>query len=163
VYINSTGTYAVVFLTYEGNRVVELERDRAVEGGFIIEKTMTFTYDASGNLTELRIHRPAVDGIQPETNTIDRYENYDTGINVEGFSLIHDEFFDELILLPGVRFQVNNPRRETRTGDGTTYVVDWTYTYDGKNRPTAKTGQLMLTNGTQTGATFQLTGAFSYY
>jgi hypothetical protein len=163
VYINSTGNYAVVFLTYDGGRLVELERDVRVDGGFIIDKTSTFTYDATGNLTELRIHRPAIDGSQTETTTVDHFEDYDTGANVEDFSLLHDEFFDELILLPGVKFQVNNPRRETRTGDGINYVIDWSYTYDAKQRLAAKTGNLLLTNGAQSGSVFQLTGAFSYY
>jgi hypothetical protein len=45
--------------------------------------------------------------------TVDLFEQYDNKVNVDGFSLIHDDFFDHLVLLPGVQLQKGNPGRQT--------------------------------------------------
>ena len=132
-------------------------------GGFIIDKTMSFTYHPDGNLLEITEHRPPIDGLQPEATTVDRFEQYDDKINVDGFSLIHDDFFDHLVLLPGVQLQKGNPGRQTHTGDGVNFSVDYSYTYDDKNRPLAKAGDLTITNGSDTGRKFQTSSVFSYY
>ncbi|HEU4996555.1 MAG TPA: hypothetical protein VFT29_17180 [Gemmatimonadaceae bacterium] len=163
LYVNSTGTFTHVVFTYDGPKLIKVERDRRVDGGFIIDKTMTIAYDADGNLHRLSVHRPAIEGVQDETTTVDTYEQYDTGINVDGFALIHDEFIDHLVLLPGVQLQRANPRRETRTGDGLNYVVDYTYSYDDRNRPQTKTGALLIQNGQQAGQTIQTLSQFTYY
>src|SRR5689334_8779876 len=141
--VDDTGaTFMLVVLSYEGQKLVGLERDRRLDGGFIIDKTMSLTYDMAGNLRDLTEHRPAIAGLQDEETSVVHFEQYDAGINVDGFGLIHNDFFDHLVLLPGVQLQVTNPRRETRTGDGLNYVVDYTYTYDNQNRPLSKLGAL---------------------
>src|SRR6185437_12506507 len=114
------------------------------------------------NLLQLVDHRPAVAGLQDETTSIDRFEQYDDGINVDGFSLIHNDFFDHLFLLPGVRLQKGNPGRETLTGDGENYRVDYVYTYDAAHRPLSKTGTLVITSGTNAGQTIQTQSLFTY-
>ena len=162
-YVDESGSvYTTVFLTYSGGRLTELERDRKVTGGYIIDKTMTFAYDAAGNVSEITVHLPAIDGVQTEATYTDRYEQYDNKLNVDGFSLIHSEFNDHLVLLPGVVFQRGNPARATHTGDGDNYTVDYTYTYD-RNRPLTKTGDLVFTSGTLAGRHYQLSSQFSYY
>ena len=60
-------------------------------------------------------------------------------------------------------WQKGNPARVTRTGDGLNYVVDYTYTYDDKKRPLAKTGDVTFTNGPTAGQKFQTLSVFSYY
>jgi hypothetical protein len=155
--------FTALFFTYTGDKLATLERDRRVTGGFIIDKTLSFSYDANGNLLELTDHRPAIEGFQPETTSRDRFEQYDTGINVDGFSLIHDDFFDHLVLLPSVQLQKSNPRRVTRTGDGDNLVIEYSYTYDARNRPLRATGVLTYTTGSQTGQQFQVGSTFSYY
>jgi len=40
-----------------------------------------------------------------------------SNINVDGFSLIHDEFNDHLILLPDVQLQKGNPAREVSVAE----------------------------------------------
>ena len=62
-----------------------------------------------------------------------------------------------------MQLQKGNPRRETRTGDGLNYVVDYAYTYDDQNRPLSKIGALTITNGTDAGRQIQISSAFSYY
>ena len=163
-YVDASGVvFATLFFSYDGQKLIELERDRRVEGGFIIDKTMAFSYHADGNLLEITEHRPAIEGHQDETTTVDRFEQYDDKINVDGFSLIHDEFFDHLVLLPAVRLQKGNPARLTRTGDGINFRVDYSYTYDDKNRPLAKVGELTLLNGSDAGRAVQISSVFSYY
>ena len=162
--VDDTGsTFMLVVLSYEGQKLVGLERDRRVEGGFIIDKTMSLTYDSAGNLRDLTEHRPAITGLQDEETSVVHFEQYDSGINVDGFGLIHNDFFDHLVLLPGVQLQKGNPGRETRTGDGLNYVVDYTYTYDNQNRPLSKIGALTITNGTDAGRQIQTSSLFTYY
>jgi hypothetical protein len=155
--------FIALFFSYDGDKLITLERDRRVTGGFIIDKTMSFSYYPDGNLMELTTHRPSTDGVQPATTITDRFEQYDSGINVDGFSLIHDDFFDHLVLLPAVQLQKSNPRRVTRTGDADNYTVDYTYTYDAQNRPLATSGDLAFTTGTSAGQHFQVGSVFSYY
>jgi hypothetical protein len=150
-------------LSYEGGKLARLERRRQTGGSFVVDKATTFSYYPDGNLEELTEHRPAIDGFQPEATTLDRFEQYDDGINVDGFSLLHDDFFDHLVLLPGVLLQKGNPARVTHTGDGTNYVVDNVYQYDDQGRPLSATGDLVLLNGPDTGRHFQTQSSFTYY
>jgi hypothetical protein len=163
-YVDSEGiTFTNVFFSYEGQRLTGVARDRRVEGGFIVDKTMSFTYYSDGNLKDLTEHRPPVAGVQEEATFVTHFEQYDAGTNVDAFGLLHDEFFDHLVFLPGVLLQKGNPGRETRTGDGQNYTVDYTYAYDDRHRPLSKNGDLVLLNGTDAGKHFQTTSLFTYY
>lgn len=154
--------FEVVVLTYDGQKLIGLERDRRVTGGFVLDKTITLSYYPDGNLRELAEHRPAIAGFQDEQRYADLYERYDTENNANGFELLHDDFFDHLVLLP-IQLQKNNPQRVTRSGDGPNFVVEYTYTYDTSNRPLTRSGLVTLTNGTDVGRQIQVSSAFSYY
>jgi hypothetical protein len=163
-YINSAGVEFVrVHFTYDGQKLVGLSRERQLASGFVTDKTMSMTYGADGNLFELTEHFAAIAGIQDDATFVDRYENYDTGTNVDGFGLIHDEFFDHLVLLPGVQLQKGNPRVLTRSGDGLNFHVEYSYTYDDHNRPLEKAGQLTILNGSNAGQVIQTSSVFTYY
>lgn len=163
-YIRPDGSVSTkVKLSYDGTRLTGLERARELADSFVVEKTMSFSYYPDGNLMELTDHRPAVEGFQPASTTVDRFENYDTGINVDGFSLLHNDFFDHLDLLPSVILQKGNPRKVTRTGDGENYTVTYTYSYDAQNRPRSSNGDLLMQNGANAGPHFQVGSAFTYY
>ena len=114
-------------------------------------------------MREITERRPAIDGQQEATTTVDRFEQYDAKVNVDAFGLIHDDFFDHLVLLPGVQLQKGNPGRQTHTGDGVNFTVDYSYSYDDKNRPLAKSGAVTVTNGTDAGQKFQISSVFTYY
>jgi hypothetical protein len=159
---SSGAVFMVVSFTYDGPQLTGIERDRRVTGGFIIDKQVTLSYYPDGNLRQLAEHRPAIAGLQDELNYADLYEQYDAGVNVDGFDLLHDDFFDHLILLPNVQLQKGNPGRVTRTGDGLTFVVDYTYTYDERQRPLVRLGQV-TTGGTSGGQQFQISAVYSYY
>ena len=154
--------FELLVLTYDGQKLTGLERQRRLSGDLVIDKTMTLSYYPDGNLRELTQHRPAIAGFQDEQRYADLFEQYDTGINVDGFGLLHDDFFDHLVLLP-VELQKSNPRRVTRTGDGQTYVAEYTYTYDAGNRPLTGSGLITLTNGTTPGRQIPTSSGYSYY
>jgi hypothetical protein len=162
-YIDASGqVFTVVFFTYDGSKLVKLERNRRVPSGFIFDKEMSFSYYPDGNVRDITEHHPAFDG-PAETTTVDHYERYDDRINVDDFDLLHTEFFDHLLLLPGVRLQKGNPGRVTHTGDGDNYTVDYAYTYDDAGRPLTKSGELVFLTGPDTGKKFQTHSQFSYY
>ena len=163
-YTDATGVvFTQVRFTYDGAKLTGVERQRKTASGFIVDKTLTMAYGADGNLSVLTEHRPAIAGVQDDATFTDTFENYDTGINVDGFGLLHDEFFDHLILLPRVQLQKSNPGRITRSGDGINYRVEDTYLYDGLNRPRSKMGTLTITNGAMAGQQFPDAAFFTYY
>jgi hypothetical protein len=126
---------------------------------------MSFSYYADGNVMEIVEHRPAIENRQPETTSVDRFEQYDDKLNVDAFGLIHDDFLDHLVLLPGVTLQKNNPGKETfiGDGDGANFTVAYTYTFDSAGRPLTKNGTFVYTGGPDVGKVFPTLSTFSYY
>jgi len=162
-YLDALGTvFARVRLTYDGEKLSRLDRDRKRDAGLTLEKTLAFSYYADGNLQEIVDHRPAIDG-QEASTTVDRFEQYDDDINVDAFDLIHNDFFDHVVLLPNVVLQRGNPAREILTGGSVDYRFDYTYTYDGDKRPLVKAGIATILTGPEAGRTVPLHTSFSYY
>ena len=153
--------YVRIHLSYAGERLAKLERERRIGEFFQADKRLSFAYDSAGNLSEFTDERLPFPG-QTEATFVDRFEQYDGKINVDGFSLIHNEFFDHLVLLPGVHLQVGNPAGVTRSGSGINYHIDYTYTYDSANRPITKHGEGILTRGSGAGDRFETNATFSY-
>jgi hypothetical protein len=163
-YVDASGaTFTVNVYSYDGDKLVGVERDRRIGNELVTDKTITLSYWPDGNLHELAERRPAIDGVQSEASSVVTFDQYDIGRNVDDFDLIHDDFFDHFVLLPGVVLQKNNPRHETRTGDGPTFVVDYTYQYDDAGRPLTKRGDLVITSGDDVGRRFQIGSAYTYY
>jgi len=162
-YADSTGVvYKTVDLFYNGPKLVRLDRARRVNSGFVYEKTTTMSYYADGNLKDITYHFLPFENQTDVTYTL-HYEQYDNKINVDGFGLLHQEFFDHLFLLPAVQLQKNNPGKESLTGDGENYTVNYTYTYNDKNAPLTKTGDLLFLTGTHAGQHFEVSSTFTYY
>lgn len=162
-YLDPTGAvFARVRLTYDGDKLSRLDRERKLQTGFTVEKTMSFSYYADGNVEEIVDHRPAING-QEATTTVDRFEQYDDNINVTAFGLIHNDFFDHVVLLPSVQLQKGNPARETFTGGSVDYRFDYTYTYDAQQRPLVQDGTATILTGPDAGRTIPLHTALSYY
>lgn len=162
-YADSTGVvYTIINLAYDGRKLIKLERESKSGAAFVVDKTLTMSYHPDGNLKDLTYHFVPANG-QPQRTYTDRFEQYDDKINVDGFGLIHHEFFDHLVLLPEVQLQKNNPRKETRTGDAENYTADYTYTYNDKNAPLTKNGNLVFLTGAHTGEHFNVSTTYSYY
>ena len=157
--------YRHVAFTYIGDQVAKIEWDHK-EGdvGFLIDRTLTFTYLPDGNVKTINEHRPAHEG-SPEYTSLTQFAQYDKKINVDDFSLIHDGIHDHLFLLQGFRLQKNNPGKETfSAGPGqTAYTVNYTYTYNSDNTPSSKLGDLLFTGGGDAGKKFQTHAAYTYY
>jgi YD repeat-containing protein len=163
-YLDASGApFTIVSLSYNGARLMSLERRRKLETTFVLEKTMSFSYYPDGNIEQIVDHRPAVAGQQADATTTDRFEQYDDKINVDGFSLLHNDFFDHLVLLPGVVLQRGNPKKETFVADEMSYTVEYTYVYDDARRPQTKSGSVAFTTGPLIGQTFQTLSRFTYY
>ena len=55
-------TYRLVFFSYDGDQVKEIEWNRRVGNvGYIIDRTLNFTYYPDGNLKTMIEHRPVID------------------------------------------------------------------------------------------------------
>jgi len=163
MYADSMGVaYKKIALEYEGQKLTELTRLIIINNVFVLEKTMLFTYYPDGNLSEVIEDRPPLNG-QPGTTTGDRFGQYDDKINTDGFSLLHGEFFDHLVFLPGVQLQKNNPGKVNHFGSGDNYQVAYTYTYNDRKAPLIKSGTLTWQTGPNTGQIFHTTSIFTYY
>lgn len=160
---NGGQVIAITSFTYDGARLAKAERKVKIGGDFTVDRTLSFSYDAKGNLTDVVDQRPPIADHQAASTTTDHFEQYDDKLNVDGFSLLHPDFADALILLPGVELQRGNPARETLSGDTVGYTVSWTYTYDDRNRPLTKVGDLTWTKGPDIDQQDQVQSSFSYY
>jgi hypothetical protein len=164
-YFNATGViYRRISFAYDGEKLSKAEREVNPGSGFITEKTMRFLYRSDGNLLELITHHASIPAAgQTETTYSDRFEEYDNKMDTDGFSLLHEEFFDHVLLLPGVQFRKNNPLKIIHTGDGVNYKVDYTYTYNNKDAPLSRTGTLLWLNGADSGKQANVSAFYSYY
>lgn len=161
-YSNENGTvYKRAYFTFDGDLLRTIEWERKENAGYALERTLAFVYQADGNLLEMTDHRMPLAG-QAEATYESRFEQYDTKLNMDGFSLVHDNN-DHLLLLPGVMLQKNNPSRLIFTGTGVNYTLDYTYTYNDKNAPMTKSGDGIFTNGSAAGQRFQTSASYSYY
>jgi hypothetical protein len=159
-YADSTGkVYKKVELFYNGDKLVKLERTKKINDEFVKEKTTSLSYYTDGNLSDVNYHFL----LPSESSYTLHYEQYDNKVNVDGFSILHDEFFDHFFLLPGVQVQKNNPGKETLLGAVDNYTVDYTYTYSDKNVPLNRSGDLVVTSGVNVGKRFHLSASYSYY
>lgn len=154
---------SITTFTYDGARLVKAERKARVDGNLVVDRTLTFSYDAIGNLKDLVDLRPEIAGHQGQSTTTDHFEQYDDKLNVDGFALLHPDFGEPLILLPGVTLQRGNPARETFTGGASDYAVNYTYSYDDRSRPLTKVGDLAWTSGPDAGKHAQTQSTYSYY
>ena len=131
--------------------------------GYLIDRTVTFTFYPDDNLETMTDHRPADQG-SPEQTLKTTFEQYDEKINVDDFSLVHDGIHDHLFLFQGFRLQKGNPAKETFSVDGVDYyTVDYTWVYNSDNTPSTKNGVLLFKSGADAGKTFQISTTYTYY
>ena len=156
-------TYARGFFDYSyTHQLTSVEWELKVDVGFMPERRLDLSYTPDSNLKDIVTHIYAL-GSQTAFTFTTTYSSYDDKKNVDGFSLLHPDQFHHLYLLPGVKIQLNNPRREVRTGEGNNYEVDYTYTYDAKGRPAIRNGDFQWTNGSDAGKHTQLHSDYAYY
>ena len=154
--------YKRAFLAYNSSgQLINLVSELKAQVGFVLERELDLTYHADGNLHTIT-NRFIPFGTGPQTTSVDTYEDYDTKMNVDGFSLLH--FNDQhLYILPTVKLQKNNPRINRRSGDGLNYQITYTYSNNAKGWPLIKTGELVFTTGPNAEQRFQVMTTYSYY
>lgn len=156
--------YRHVSFIYDGNLVKEIDWDHKENtAGFLIDRTITFTYHPDGNVETIAEHHPALNGSR-EINVFRQFENYDNNINVDDYDLIHS-VDDHLVLFQGFRLQKNNPGKETYANGDIPfgYTIDYTYTYNRDNTPGLRNGNITITAGTDAGLKSQINSTFTYY
>ena len=160
----SNAVYRLVFFTYANNLIKEIEWEQQVPNvGYIIDRTLNFTFFPDGNVQTITEHRPPVNGT-PDYVSFKTFDQYDDKINVDDFSLIHDGIHDHLFIPQGFGLQKNNPRKEKLSVNGTDlYTIDYTYTYNSDNTPSNKAGDFLYLSGQYSGQRFQTNSFYSYY
>ncbi len=89
------------------------------------------------------------------------YTNYDKEKNVDDFARLK-LFDDNLLYLPGVRLQKNNPRNELITSPQNTYEITNTWQYQ-NGRPIQKMAKVVQVRGNDLGDLGDYSTTYSYY
>lgn len=145
-----------------GRQLTRMRMEVKINNVFVPERTVDLLYYPDENLEKMTT-RYFQAGANFDGTLIDRFENYDDKVNAEGFSLLHPDQFHHAFFLPSVKLQLNNARRNIRTGSGNNYEVDYTYTYDSEGQPTVKNGSLRFTSGPDKGKQFSLLTTYTWY
>lgn len=156
--------YRRVHFIFDRNIIKEIDwATRAADSIFVIDRTVTFTFYPDSNVKTLVDHRSAFNGSPEETLTT-LFEQYDSNVNVDDFSLLHDQFHDHLFLLQCFRLQKNNPGKETFTvNDSMLYTNEFTYVYNADNTPSNKKGDFLYISGPDAGKRFETNSYYTYY
>jgi len=150
--------------SYDGNAVLKEIRWWSFPtpgADSILFRKVILQYYADGNLQQYDDYNTDNNnGPVTLTNTVN-FSNYDQGINVDDFYLLKN-FWDDLLFLPQVKLQKNNPGHVTMTGATNDYVIDYTYQYNADKLPVQKDLTMTITRGANTGQQYTFTDRFSY-
>ena len=126
----------------------------------MLYRKVTLAYYPDGNLEQYDDYNRINPGEVTLTNSV-KFTGYDQGINVDDFYLLKN-FFDDLLFLPQVKLQKNNPAHVTMTGINNDYSIDYIYQYNANNVPTQNSHTIAITRGSGAGQQFTGTDQFSY-
>ena len=144
-----------------GNQLKEVRWYRFNNAGtdsFLLRKVI-LEFRTDGNLAWFEDYRNTTGTLEWEQKI--EYTNYDTGRNVDDFSVLK-EFFDNLLYLPGVRLQKNNARNELITSRQNTYEITNTWHYQ-EGRPIQKMAKVVQVRGNDVGDLGDYSTNYSYY
>ena len=151
------------FTYYANNQLKEIRwfafEDNSKDS--LLQRKVVLIYHADGNLAEFDEYLRNVNGEVVWSGTVE-FKSYDQGINVDDFYLFK-EFFDDVLFLPQVKLQKNNPKQIIMSGINNDFKIDYTYQYNNKNQPLTKSFNMLQTRGSDAGAHFTGTERFSYY
>lgn len=147
------------------NNIGQLEEIRwwafPVPGGdSVLDRKVLLQYQADGNLSKYDDYRRSLSGDFSLTITVE-LKDYDQGVNVDDFYLLKD-FFDDLLFLPQVKLQKNNPRQLTWHGVDEDIIFNYSYQYDNNKLPLEKDYTILVTRGTNAGSQFTGRDQFLY-
>jgi len=127
----------------------------------VLYRKVALQYYADGNLQQYDDYNTDNNNGPVTLTTTVKFSNYDQGVNVDDFYLLKN-FFDDVLFLPQVKLQKNNPGHETITGGAEDYVIDYTYQYNTDKLPVQKDYSLAITRGANAGQTYTFTDHFTY-
>lgn len=113
------------------------------------------------NLSDITYHFTPFEG-QIESNYTVHYEQNNHKVNVHGFDLTHNEFFDHVFLRSRAQLQKDNLAKDTLTGVYVGDAINCTYTYNDKNAPLTRNDNLVYLTSTRAGQHFNLDSTYSY-
>lgn len=125
-----------------------------------LDKVAELKYHADGNLSEYKSSIRMDDGTIQWAATY-TYNNYDDKTNVEDFGMLKN-FFEHLLYLPSVRFQLNNPGTSKYVSTAKEREITYQYQYL-ENLPLVKTTTMHEIKGPEAGRTVTSTTQYSYY
>lgn len=120
----------------------------------------TFTYYPDGNLAGLTRYSNTAAGMSLIAR--ETFYNYDDKTNVDDFYLLKGGFLENLLFLPQVKLQKNNPRNRQIISVENDYEITYVYQYQNA-LPTVKTATILQTRGTDAGRSIQTIDQFTYY
>jgi hypothetical protein len=144
-----------------GNQLKEVRWYRFNNAGtdsFLLRKVI-LEFRTDGNLAWFEDYRNTTGVLEWEQKI--EYTNYDKERNVDDFSVLK-EFFDNLLYLPGVRLQKNNPGSELITSTQNTYEITNTWQYQ-NGRPIQKMAKVVQVRGNDVGDLGDYSTNYSYY
>jgi hypothetical protein len=128
----------------------------------ILHRKVTLAYYPDGNLKSYDDYRDANLSDTLAWTLRTEYADYDNGTNVyEDFSVFKD-FFDQVLYLPGIRLQKNNPHKIFITTAVNDYDITDTYTYQ-NNKLVFKSEKFVQLKGANVGQTTVSGTSYSYY
>ncbi|RYZ23190.1 MAG: hypothetical protein EOO16_05975 [Chitinophagaceae bacterium] len=144
---------------YTEGRLVRMEWVRKSAGAEQLERRAELSYGSDGNLASWNDFR-RVNGNLELSRTY-TYSDYDNQTNVDDFYLTKS-FFEDVLFLPRVRLQRNNPRRVLITGAVNDFEIDYTYTYFGA-LPLSRSGVMRQVRGNGSAPALNTLSTYSYY
>lgn len=150
-----TGLRQTTFIRYDNKGRVSRMEWRPISTT-LFEKTKEFTYYDNGNLSRMTSTYPATGN-----TSIVAFEAYDDKRSVDGFD-VYKEFFDHMIFLPTVRFQINNPTRMKLITGINERMVQQSYVYR-DSLPLERNAAMQVTAGPSSGQSLTSRTTFSYY
>ena len=126
----------------------------------LLSRTFSLMYHDDGNLASVEEKRIAENGTLQFSKAM-MYGEYDEGKNMEGTGILRD-FFDELLYLPEMTLQKNNPAVVKMAIAGGKFLIRNHFQYDGKI-PVLKMSKMTQTGGTGMGDSFTFMTRYTYY
>jgi hypothetical protein len=128
----------------------------------VCTRKVEMAYTPGGNLSSYDDYRGnESDNYALKLIATHTFNNYDNGVNVDDFGMFK-EFFSQLLFLPQVKLQKNNPGVEIIQGITTDLRLDYHYQYQ-NGLPVEKSGTLKVTRGPNTGSEFPFSIQLNYY
>jgi hypothetical protein len=147
-------------MTYAQNRLAQVRWLRfPIAGDSVVERKIELFYGTDGNLSEYKDYRPD-NGNGLKLSRTFQFSQYDGATNVDDF-YVFKNFFEDVIFLPGVKLQKNNPRLVRILGEQNDFEITYTYNYR-DNKPILKNGIFKQTRGGGSGETSLVT-SYTYY